>query len=97
MPRSSTAPPPSSSGTEQLVREAVQHDRRAAGSKILRTTKKGMSQRHPSLAEVEQMMSINEQSSAFITAAYCRDLGLLRRIDATALGVSSPTIQSPKT
>lgn len=68
----------------------------AAGSKILRTTKKGMTQRHPSPAEVEQMMSMNEQFSAFITAAYCRDLGLLRRVDATALGVSSPTIQSRK-
>jgi hypothetical protein len=39
------------------------------------------------------MMAANEQFNAFITAAYCQDLGLLRSVDATVKGTGAPTVR----
>lgn len=65
----------------------------AAGSDLLRTNGPGQSQCHPSPAQVEKMMAANEHFSAFITAAYCQDLGLLRSVDATVQGAGAPTVR----
>jgi hypothetical protein len=65
----------------------------AAASDLLRTNAPGQSQCHPSPAQVEKMMATNEQFNAFITTAYCQDLGLLRSIDATVQGTGAPTVK----
>lgn len=65
----------------------------AAGSGVVRTNGPGQSQCHPSPAQVEKMMAANEQFCAFITAEYCRDLGLLRSVDATVKGTGAPTVK----
>jgi hypothetical protein len=65
----------------------------AAGSALLRTNSPGQSQCHPSPAQIEKMMAANEQFNAFITAAYCQDLGLLRSVDATVKGTGAPTVR----
>lgn len=66
----------------------------ASGSGILRSNGPAGSQQHPSPAQVERMMAANEQFSGFITAAYCRDLGLLRGLDASVLRIGAPTIRA---